>query len=111
MVNRLLVSLARKKPSQKENQEVLKRGVAHLGVVPPLPVEGLREPPAGVHPCRGAQAPGRVASHTSPSWNAPSALSAALTPSRKTMLCSLVLAEPQNGRILGTIWGWLTAHW
>ena len=27
------------------------------------------------------------------------------------MLCSLVRAEPQKGRIFGTISGWLTAHW
>ena len=36
---------------------------------------------------------------------AASAVSALFTPSRKTMLCSLVLAEPQNGRMRGTIPG------
>lgn len=27
------------------------------------------------------------------------------------MLCSLVRADPQKGRMRGTISGWLTAHW
>src|SRR4029079_12336172 len=50
----LCVRGAEKQPPQKPDQEVLERGVAHLLVLL-LPVEGLREAPAGVHPRSSAQ--------------------------------------------------------
>ena len=42
---------------------------------------------------------------------AESARIAAMTASRNTTLCGLVLLEPQNGSARATISGWLTAHW
>src|SRR5688572_29153340 len=46
-----------------------------------------------------------------PWFQAASAVSAAFTPSRKTLLCGDVRSDAQNGMIFGTISGYETAHW